>query len=85
MDALAEPPLEAIGVEQTHEELEVRLLAVVRRRRHQQEISSPSAQQFAELVALRLLDLAAEVGRRHAVGFVADNEVPIRAMPQTSR
>ena len=51
VDALAEPALETVGVEQAHEELEVRLLAVVRRRRHQQQVSGSRAQQPAELVA----------------------------------
>ena len=77
VDALAEPPLEAVGVEQPHEELEVRFLAVVRRRRHQQEVARARAEQFAELVALRFLHLAAEIRGRHAVRFVADDEVPI--------
>ncbi len=75
--ALAEPALETIGVEETHEQLEVRVLAVVRRCRHQQKIASSSAEQFAELVALGLLYLAAEVRGRHAMSFVADNQVPI--------
>jgi len=43
--------LEAIPVEQRHEELEVLLLAVVRRGRHQEEVPG-QCERTAELVAL---------------------------------
>ena len=76
VDAVAEPALEAVAVEQRHEELEVLFLAVVRRRGHQQEVARQPRQELAELVALGVLDLAAEEGRRHLVGLVADDEVP---------
>jgi hypothetical protein len=36
---IAELALESVAIEQRHEELEVLLLAVVRRRRHQQEVA----------------------------------------------
>ena len=74
--AVAEPALEAVAVEQRHEELEVLFLAVVRRRRHQQEVPGQRREQLPELVALGVLDLAAEEGGRHLVRFVADDEVP---------
>ncbi len=74
--ALAEPALEAVGVEERHEQLEVVFLAVVRGRRHQEEVPGAAGQTLPELVALGVLDLAAEVGGRHAVRFVADDEVP---------
>ena len=52
VDAVAEPALEAVGVEQRHEELEVLFLAVMRRRRHQQEVArAPVPEQLSELVA----------------------------------
>ena len=38
VDPVAEAALEPVTVKQRHEELKVRLLAVVRRRRHQQEM-----------------------------------------------
>ena len=38
--ALARPTLEAVGVEEPHEELKVLVLAAVRRRRHQQEMAA---------------------------------------------
>jgi hypothetical protein len=34
VDALPKAALEAVGIEETHEELKIRLLAVMRRRRH---------------------------------------------------
>ncbi len=44
MDAVAESALEPVAVEQRHEKLEVLLLAVVRRRRHQQKMPSERAE-----------------------------------------
>ena len=44
--AVAEPALEAVAVEQRHEELEVLFLAVVRRRRHQQEVAGERREQL---------------------------------------
>ena len=76
MDAIAKAPLEAVAVEQRHEELEVLFLAVVRRGRHQQEVPRERREQLAEPVALGVLDFAAEHGGRHLVGFVADHQVP---------
>ena len=75
--ALAEAALEPVAVEQRHEQLEVGLLAAVRRRGHQEEMPGATGQPLPELVALGVLDLAAEVGGRHAVRFVADHEVPL--------
>ena len=76
VDAVAEPPLEAVAIQQGHEELEILFLAVVRRGRHQQEMPRERGEQLAQPVALGVLDLAAEVGGRHLVGFVADDQVP---------
>src|SRR5690348_11521182 len=73
---------EAISVEQPHEQLEVSLLAIVRGRRHQQQVTGPGSEQLARLLALRLLHLAAEVVRRHAVCFIADDEIPLRVSAQ---
>ena len=44
--AVAELALEPVGVEQRHEELEVLLLAVVRRRGHQQEVAGDRPEQL---------------------------------------
>ena len=69
--------LEAVAVEQREEELEVLLLAAVRGRGHQQEVAGDVAELLAELEALGLLELAAEVVGAHAVGLVDDHEVPV--------
>ena len=76
MDAVAEAALEAVAVEQRHEELEVLFLAVVRRGRHQQEVARERREELAEPVALGVLDLAAEEGGRHLVRLVADDRGP---------
>ena len=76
MDAVAEAALETVAVEQRHEELEVLFLAVVRRRRHQQEVPREGREKLAEPVALGVLDLAAEERGRHLVRLVADDQVP---------
>jgi hypothetical protein len=77
VDAVAEPALEAVAVQQRHEELEVLFLAVVRRRRHQQEVPLSAREQLPELVALGVLDLAAEERGRHLVRLVADDQIPV--------
>ena len=74
---VAETALEAVGVEQGHEELEVFLLAVVRRRRHEKEVATTSAEQLSEPIALRVPDLRAEIARRHSVRFVAHDQIPL--------
>ncbi len=76
MDAIAEAALEAVAIQQRHEELEVLLLAVVRRGRHQEEVPGQGREQLAQPVALGVLDLAAEDGGGHLVGLVADHQVP---------
>lgn len=67
----------AVGVEKRHEELEVCLLPIVRRGRHQEKIARAAAEQLAEPIPLRFLYLAAEVGSGHPVRLVADHEVPL--------
>ena len=69
--------LEPVAVEQREEELEVLLLAGVRGGGHQQQVAGDVAQQLAELEALGLLELAAEVVGAHAVRLVDDHEVPL--------
>ena len=73
---VAEAAFEAVAVEQGEEELEVLLFAVVRRRRQQQEVAGQARQELPEAVALRVLDLAAEEGRRQLVRLVAHDQVP---------
>ena len=74
--AVAEAALEAVAVQERHEELEVRFLAVVRGGRHEQEMARQAGQQLPEAVAAGVADLAAEEGGRHLVGLVADDQVP---------
>ena len=75
VDAVAEAALKAVAVEQGEEELEVLFLAVVRGRRHQQEVARQTRQQPPELVALGIPDFASEKRRRHLVRLVADHQV----------
>ena len=77
MHAVAEPPFEAVAVEQCHEELKVLFLAVVRGRGEQQEVARQAAEQLPQPVALGVPDLSAGEGRRHLVRFVAYNQVPV--------
>jgi hypothetical protein len=75
--ALTRPTLEAISVEEAHEQFEIGILAVVGRRGRQHEMPRASAHDLAELVALGVLHFAAEQARGHAVGFITDREVPV--------
>ena len=75
MHAVAKAPLEAVAVDERHEELEVLLLPVVRGRRHQEEVAGEARQELTEPVALRVPDLAAEEGGGHLVRLVAHHEV----------
>ena len=74
----ARPAFKDVGIDERHEQLEILVAAIVRRRRHQQEMAGLLADQLSELIALRVLDLIAEQVRRHSVRFIADYEVPIR-------
>ena len=76
--ARAADALEAVGIDQRHEELEIRILAVVRRGGQQEEVARKAGEQAAELVALRAVHLAAPEGGGHLVRLVADDEVPLR-------
>ena len=76
MDAVAEAPLEPIAIKQRHEQLEVLFLPVVRRGRHQQEMSRQRREQLPEPVPLRVLRLATENRGRHFVSLVTHDEIP---------
>ena len=78
MDPLPEAPFEAVRIQQAHEELKILLLAVVRSRGHQQEVMRQPARQRPELIAPGVSDLLTEEACRHAVRFVAHDEVPFR-------
>ena len=76
VNAVAELPVEAVGVEEREEQLEVLLLAVVRRGRHQQEMARLRAELFRQLEAARLLQLGAEEVGGELVRLVEHHEVP---------
>ena len=77
MHAIAGTAFEAVAVEQRQEKLEIFILAVMRRRGHQQKMPRELAEKLAEPIALGVLDLAAKEGGRHLVGFVANDKVPV--------
>ena len=74
--AIPEAALEAVRVEQGHEELEVFLLAVVRGCGHEQEMAAAGAEKSAQPIAFRVPDLRAEEARGHAVRLVAYHQIP---------
>ena len=76
MDAVAELAVEAVGIEQRQEELEVLFLAVVRRRRHQQQVAGVRAELLGEVEAPGLFELRAEEVGGELVGLVEDDQVP---------
>ena len=75
-------PREAVLIQQGHEQLEVLVLAVVRRRRHQQEVAGMVTHPLAHVVALSALHLTAEVVGAHAVGFIEHHQVPFGGLLQ---
>ena len=76
VDAVAELAVEAVGVEQREEELEVLLLAVVRRGGHQQQVPGVLAEPLGEPEAAGLFELRAEEVGGELVGLVEDDQVP---------
>ena len=76
-DALRLWPGEPVGVEQAHEQLEVLLLAVVRRGGEEEEVTGVRPDPLGEEAPLRLLDLAREELGRELVRLVEDDEVPV--------
>ncbi len=73
-------PVEPVCVQQGEEELEVLLLPVMRRRRHQEEVAGMSAEQFPQPESLGLVHLRAVIRRRHLVGLVHHHEIPLRTI-----
>ncbi len=78
MGAVAELAVEAVGVQQREEDLEVLLLAVVGRGGHQQEVAGDGPQQFPQQEALGLVELGAVVVGGELVGLVHHHQVPAR-------
>ena len=78
VNAVAELAVEAVGVEQRQEELEVLLLAVVRRGGHQQQVPRVRAELLREAEAAGLFELASRRSGRRACA-------PRRRRPGPSR
>ena len=74
--AVTKAALKTVAIEQRHEELEILLLAVVRCCGHQEEMPRQAREELAEVIALGVLDFAAEERGRELVGLVADDQVP---------
>ena len=76
MDTIAELAVEPVRIQQRQEELEVLLLAVVRRGRHQQQMPGLGAQPFSKLEAPGLFQFCPVKVRRELVRFVKDHQIP---------
>ncbi len=76
MDVGPEAAFEPILVEQGEEELEVLFDARVWGGGHEEEVAGDAAQEFSQLEAARLLQLAEEVVRRHPVRLIDHHQVP---------
>jgi hypothetical protein len=74
--AVAKLAVEAVGIEQREEQLEVLLLAVVRCGRHQQKMARLRPEFLGQLEAARLLQLVAEEVGGELVRFVEHDQVP---------
>jgi len=69
-------PVEAVRVEQGEEELEVLGFAVVRRGRHQEQVTGVCAESFCQTIAAGFLQFVSEEVSRELVRLIKDNEVP---------
>ena len=76
MYTVAKAALEAVAIEQRQKQLKVLFLAVMGRCRHQKEVPCESRKEFSKVIALGVLDFAAEYRGRELMGLVADNQVP---------
>ena len=76
--AVARPAIEPVGVQQGQKELKIGLFAVVRRRRHEEEMARDGAEPFPQLEAPGLVEPVAEVGRGQLVRLVYHHQIPPR-------
>ena len=74
---LAVAALVPVRVQQGQEQLEVLLLARMRRRCHQQQMPGDAAQELPKLVTASGLQLTAEVMRGHPVRLIYDDDIPV--------
>ena len=69
--------LEAVRIDQREEQVEVLLLAVVRRGCQQKEVPGDVGKKSAKLEAFCVFDLSAPNGGGHLVCLIADNQIPL--------
>ena len=62
VNSIAEPALEAVTIEQCHEELKIFILAIVGCCRHEQEVPSQSGEKLPQPVAFGVLDFSTKDG-----------------------
>ena len=77
MDPITEPTLKTVSIKECHKQLEVLFLAVVRCGRHQEQVAADTPKVLPKLVAFSELHIPAEIGSRHSMGFVANDQVPL--------
>ena len=82
VNTVAETAFKPVTVQKRHEELKILFLTVVRRCRHQQQMAADSAQSLPGLIAFGVLNLTPGIGRRHPVGFVANDQIPFLGTSQ---
>ena len=75
VDAFPEPAFETVGIEKPHEKLKIGLLAVVRRRRHEQKIPGPGPEKLAKLVALEPIALDEGIAGDGGFNLIAGEQV----------
>jgi hypothetical protein len=75
--AVAVAAVEAVGIKEGEEELEILLFAAVGGRRHEEVVAGLLAEELAEAVAGGVFDLIGVDAGAHLVGLIDDDEVPI--------
>src|SRR4051794_35301049 len=69
--------LEAIAIEQGQKQMEILILAIMRRGGEQQKLASAARKRFPQLESLRALNLGSVIGRGHLVRFIHNYQIPI--------
>lgn len=79
MHSVPEASFKPVPVEEGQKKLKIRLLSVVGRGGHEEEVTGQAGEKLSEAVALRVFDLPAEEGGGKLMGFVADYEVYLQS------